>query len=423
VIRVRTPAAKIALLGALYFAQGLPYGFQAKVLPLYLREGKTPLWIISLAGLLSFAWGLKWLWGPLVDRYGRRKTWILVMQGLLALSATAGALLPVDRDIFTLFTIVIVFNVVAATQDVAVDGLAVDLLHGSELGGGNAAQVAGYKVGMQIGGAILLLVTSELGLGLQGIFGGIAILVAIVFVVASLMDEPPRRTRARTEPSIFITLGRSMRVPGGVWLLVLVFTYKMGEQMVDLMFKPYLIDLRYTKEEITLWINLIGTTFSIGGSIVGGILAARVQLHSALRISSAFRILPLAAIAMLAFTKPTWSTIVGVAWAEEFFGGALTTVLFALMMSRVDPRIGATHFTVLATIEVLGKTLAGLPSGAITQAIGYGALFSIGTAMSVVYLALAFVARLPAEARQDSDPNAGAIAREAAADPPSHAAG
>ena len=64
--------------------------------------------------------------------------------------------------------------------------------------------------------------------------------------------------------------------------------------------------------------------------------------------------------------------------AEHFFAGLLTTSMFAFMMARVDRTIGAAHYTLLATIEVLGKTPPSLLSGVHAGALGYGPAFSIG---------------------------------------------
>ena len=78
------PKNKLAFLLALYFVQGLPFGFQAKALPIYLREQGVGLTEIGLLGALALPWMLKALWAPLVDRYGstrfgRRKSWIVPM--------------------------------------------------------------------------------------------------------------------------------------------------------------------------------------------------------------------------------------------------------------------------------------------------------------------------------------------------------
>jgi MFS transporter, PAT family, beta-lactamase induction signal transducer AmpG len=57
-------------------------------------------------------------------------------------------------------------------------------------------------------------------------------------------------------------------------------------------------------------------------------------------------------------------------------------------MSRVDRRIGATHYTLLATVEVWGKLPAGALSGFVAQATSYSTLFALATVLSLAFLAL-----------------------------------
>ena len=54
-------------------------------------------------------------------------------------------------------------NLFAATQDIAVDGFAVSLMHGSELGPANSAQVGGFKLGNLVGGGVLVALLGVLG--------------------------------------------------------------------------------------------------------------------------------------------------------------------------------------------------------------------------------------------------------------------
>jgi hypothetical protein len=49
-------------------------------------------------------------------------------------------------------------NVTAATQDIATDGLAVSRLALCLRGLGNSVQLIGYKIGMVLGGVLLVLV-------------------------------------------------------------------------------------------------------------------------------------------------------------------------------------------------------------------------------------------------------------------------
>lgn len=90
----------------------------------------------------------------------------------------------------------------------------------------------------------------------------------------------------------------------------------------------------------------------------------------------------------LSVVDATPHRVLAVTCAEHFFGGALTTAMFAFMMSRVDRRIGATHYTLLATVEVWGKLPAAWASGVIAQASSYPVLFALATVLSVAFLAL-----------------------------------
>ncbi|HAN30080.1 MAG TPA: hypothetical protein DCQ06_00645, partial [Myxococcales bacterium] len=172
-------------LASLYIVQGLPFGFQATALPIVMRQQGASLTAIGLLSLLSLPWICKPLWAPWVDRSpfggpGRRRNWILGSQSLLLLACLLGALVADSGDHTLLLCAVFVMNLCAATQDIAVDGLAVDLLSGGQLGPANAAQVVGYKVGMMFGGG--LLVWASAWIGWSGLFIAIAVIIAAVLV-------------------------------------------------------------------------------------------------------------------------------------------------------------------------------------------------------------------------------------------------
>jgi len=57
-------------------------------------------------------------------------------------------------------------------------------------------------------------------------------------------------------------------------------------------------------------------------------------------------------------------------------------------MARVDPRIGATHYTALAALEVAGKMPGGWLSGALAERWGYPPVFALATLLSILFLAL-----------------------------------
>lgn len=399
---MRLPSSRLVLLSMLYLVQGMPFGFQTTALPVYLRTQGAALTTIGFASALSLPWALKALWAPLVDRYGsarlgRRRSWILPMQLGLSASCALAAFAASRQDMPLMFGLVLLMNLFAATQDIAVDGFAVDTLRPDELGLGNTAQVVGYKFGMMFAGGGLIAWSGE-RIGWPGLLLAMAALSLAAFAVMLFAREPaPRQESGGTARlgwrEVFELLGRALRLPGTGWLLLFVGTYKLGESMSDVLYKPFLVDAGIPAAKILLWLSTWGTVASILGSVAGGLLASRAPLLGAVALTATLRVVPLVGRWLLSTTGVSDSSVIGITLAEEFFGGALTTVMFAFMMSRVDRRIGATHYTLLASLEVWGKAPAGplatwLADPRHGVGLGYPPVFMLGIVLSIAFLAL-----------------------------------
>lgn len=386
---------RLALLGVLYAAQGMPFGFQTLALPLYLGAAGVSLSTIGFSGLLAAPWMLKMLWAPLVERTGRRKPWLIAMQLLLLGLCAAAALSPPDDSLARLAVIILLMNFATATQDIAVDGVAVDLLGPDDLGRGNSAQVGGYKVGMMISGGLVVALAGSISWAM-----GFAIMAGVVvaaLIAVQLWREPPPRPQAAevrgSMGGILAALARTVRLPGQLWLLAVVATYKVGESMSDGMWKQYVLRAGIDKADVGLWMNVWGMVPSIVGSLAGGLLATRLSPTRAIAIAAVLRAVAVCGFAAVAIVGVTdLPTLVAASWIEELCGGALTTAMFAFMMSQVDARIGATHYTVLASLEVAGKAPGALLSGVVADLTGFAATFVTAAVLSVAYLPLLWAA-------------------------------
>ena len=380
---------KLAPLFFLYFAQGLPFGFQATAFPLLLRERGASLSAIGFSGFLAVPWLLKALWAPLVDRYGSarfgaKKSWIVPLQlGLCGLCLVAAQ----TSSLKALAGLILLMNLVAATQDIAVDALAVSWLEHAQLGPANALQVVGYKLGMLTGGGLLVWASARIGW--SGLFYAMAALMFATCLVALVMKEGAANRAERSSVSLAQLLARlraALKQPANAALILVVTTYKTGESLADAMWKPLLLDRGFASADIGLWAGTFGMAASLIGSSAAGLLARRAPLASALLWVSALRAFGVAGEWWIAgLDSPGSAAVIAVTCVEHLLGGALTTLLFALMMSHTDREIGATHYTLLASLEVWGKLpLAGL-SGIVAQHLGYGALFASATLLSVLF--------------------------------------
>ncbi|HVG58947.1 MAG TPA: MFS transporter [Hyalangium sp.] len=389
--------SKLGLLSTLYFVQGMPYGFQLTALPIYLWQHGVSVTGIGLLGALWFPWLLKPLWAPLVERYsseriGRRKSWILPLQGALSVTCLAASFATSPEAIPVLLALVFLMNLFAATQDIPVDGLAVDLLKDQDLGWGNAVQVGAYKLGAVAGGGLLGWASQYIGW--QGLFIVMAALSLLALVVAAFSREPARSEKDGAPKTslreVLRQLKEALAVPGTGWLLLFIGFYKFGESLSDTLYRPFLLSSGFEGPQVALWTGTWGAIASLAGTAAGGWLATRMQLLHSVAVTSTLRLLPLIGRWLLAVTGPTAGGVLGVTLAEEFFGGALTTAMFAFMMSRVDRRVGAAHFTLLAGMELLGKMPGGPLGGLLVGEAhwSYAQAFLLGVGLSVAFLFL-----------------------------------
>jgi MFS transporter, PAT family, beta-lactamase induction signal transducer AmpG len=392
----RSTFSKLGLLGTLYFAQGLPYGFFAVVVPVELRQRGWDLDKIGLSALLASPWAFKFVWAPLLDRVwwkrlGRRRTWILAMQVatmiVLGIAALAGS-----SSIPLLFGATFTVNLLAATQDIATDGLGVELLDDNERGPGNGLQVGAYRFGMVIGGGVLLLFAKQLHD--SGMFAVMAVLTLLATLPVALADEPPLPPK----PESVVANEHFLRRPG-VWpILALLLVYKAGETFASAVQKPFLVDNHYDLEAIGLMTGLVGSTAGIGGAVLGGFLVTKIGRRRSLVLFGLGQAIAVTGYSYLALAPPSTAALYAVCTVETFASGAATAALFTCMMDWSERFSSGTDYTTQASAVVWAQLGFAILAGVSAHAFGYATHFAIASALCVVAVLCAY-ALFPAERR------------------------
>lgn len=369
---------KVLLLSGLYFAQGLPFGFFTQTLPVVLREQGVSLAEIGFSSLLALPWALKFLIAPLVDRtlgsrLGRRRSWILPLQAASILLMVWLSFCPPEASLLPLLVAVFLANLVAATQDVAADGLAVEILTESERGLGNGLQVAAYRAGMILGGGVILASLETLG------WANACRLMALGLFLASLPvlrhREPVFKRDELEAPSL-----KAGIVALGVGWLLLLGAFKVGDALASPMLRPLLVDLGHDKTAIGWLLGIGGFSTGMLGALAGGWLAGRSRRRG-LIVGSVLQVIGLLAYALVTL-EPTWERLVAASLFEHFAGGVAMVSLFTIMMDACRRGHEATDYTLQACAVVLTGGLASALSGLVAKQIGYGWLFFLGAVLS-----------------------------------------
>lgn len=373
---------RILLLASLYAAQGLPYGFFTQALPVLLRDAGLSLKAISATSLLFLPWALKFLWAPFVDHRGTRRQWLLPLQLAGVLGALALSRVDLDRGYLVVLAAAFLFNVVAACQDVATDGLAVRILDVRERGLANGIQVGAYRIGMILGGGLLLWVFAKTGWATM--FVCMAGLLAITVLPVLGLHEPAREPAVAGHGAAQLALGwvKRLQAPGMVAFVVLICCYKFGDSLVASLIGPFMRDAGLSRETIALMKGTVGSLASLAGAAAGGWLAFRAGRRNALLacgvLQTASLLCYVAAALGIGGIAMFWAGTV----TEHLLGSMATVALFTLMMDASDPDHAGTDYTLLACAIVVTMGLANFAGAAIADAAGYVPTFLAGFVLS-----------------------------------------
>ncbi|KAB1642574.1 MFS transporter [Gulosibacter chungangensis] len=225
-------ARRLALVAALYCTQNLSLGFYTYAFLTIAQARGVALASIGAAAGVAMILTLKFLWAPLIDRFGSRKLGhyrggLIVTQRLLGLGIAALALLDPAADFGVMLRMFAVLFFLAGTQDIAADAAATRLLRPEERGLGNGFQSAGSCVAQVVGGGLVLVV--------YGFAGWQA--AALMLAVFSLLPLPlilawreSATTQSQPVPHITLrsTLAFFARPAVRLWCFVLLPAYTVG---------------------------------------------------------------------------------------------------------------------------------------------------------------------------------------------------
>jgi MFS family permease len=376
---------KITLLIALYMAQGLPFGFFTLALPVMLRQAGYSLVTSAISlSVVASPWLLKFLWAPFLDHTGTRRGWLFGFQ----FSAIVGALLLTQADpskgLEVLLIAALAFSTLAASQDVITDGLAVRMLDARERGLANGIQVGAYRLGMVLGGGVLLGVFARTNW--QVTFMAMAGLLVVTTLPTLALKEPPKAAETpRYKPSeLVIGWMRRLMQPGVARFAVVIFLYRFGDQMVTTLLSPFLVDQHMSTADIALVKGTVGSSSSLIGAVIGGWLAFSAGRRTAVLASgvaqaASYTLYIVAALGTGGVTLLWIATI-----CEGIIGTMATVALFTLMMDASDPEHAGTDYTLFACLVVLMNPIGNLAGAAIADALGYAPAFTAGAVLALL---------------------------------------
>ncbi|MFI7306930.1 MFS transporter [Micromonospora aurantiaca] len=370
---------RLGTLTALYVTQYLGIGFITVGLTAILRDGGTSLDTLALLQVVGLIWPLKFLWAPLLDRYGSRRrghyrSWLLVLQAALVL--TLLALLPFSRpadQLGPVIAVCAVFVFFSATQDIAVDAVAVRLLAASERGTGNGIQVAASYLGNLLGGGACVLVYDRFGWAAA--VGLLAALTAIGLLVVWRFREPERTDRIVRIGVAYRALVSVFGQPGcRRWTFGVVPLVYVGAGMAYALVTPALVDAGWSLGRIGVVTGVVTSVPAIAAGLIAGLGIGRFGRAGVLVAGGVA--LALSTVALLPLMNGR-APLGGTVAALCFFLAAYTiasVVLYTVNMDYSRPGSGGADFTVLSSFGLVCSFVAASLGLAAADRFGYPAV-------------------------------------------------
>lgn len=360
----------------LYVAQGIPEGLLWYAIPAWMAmNGKSPVEIGSYVAVLGIPWSLKIINAPIMDRFtflamGRRRPWVLVGQLGLILSFFSMSLItnPLE-NLYLLMITGFLVGFFEVTQDIAVDGMAIDILPVDQQARANGLMWGAKTLG--ISGAVA---TGSWIMNEHGYFYAIisfSFIVMLIITIPLLLRERPgekllpwtkgeaskiaEKIQLHSWKSIFNSLFKVFFLPVSLIMGIAAFSFTVGKGLIDTLLPVFTVqklgwaDTQYS--QIFATANLIS---GILGMFVGGAL---IDFLGKVRMLSLYLILLILAVASMSFLNSLWQHelfiivfIIGF-YILVTFG---TIAIFASAMQLCWKRVAATQFTLYMAISNLG---------------------------------------------------------------------
>ena len=432
---------QILLIGTI---SGFPWVLIGSMMTLWLKDEGLSRSAIGLFGYVFAVFAINFLWAPLVDtiripflatRIGQRKAWILTMQVVIFAASVAMYFLSAQTSLAYVAVTALVIATAAATQDVAIDALRIELVGKSEQAlvvVGAAMATAGWYTGYNAGGALALYGVAELKeMGVAEpwnlsylLMTAIIVLsnIALIFIPEKSGHQRLQRQMQDRENLYSSWLQRRYMIPpiaalsawfiSLVWkpladffyrnglqlsLLILgfIFLFKIGEAFLGRMSLLFYSEVGFDEAQIATYSKLVGWGSIIVFSIIGSIFSVRFGLFKGLIICGIAMAATNLLFALLAAVGPDIK-LFAVAVVGDQFTTAISTVAFVAFISQLCGRVyTATQYALLASLGNLSRTTLSAHSGQLVDFLDgdWMQFFILTTAMVVPSLLLLYLAR------------------------------
>jgi len=395
--------------GVLYISEGIPYGFTSVAMVTFMRQQGVSLESIGIfVGALFLPWAFKWAWAPLIDlikldRLGGRRAWIIFCTVMMITTLLLTALIDFKEHFRLLLAMIVLNNLFCATQDVAIDSLAVNTLRPNERGRGNGFMFAGQYFGIALGGGVAVFLYGLLGFEMTLAYVSLLLFINLLFVLYFVYD-PQADPAAPRQDHLLGKLTASMvafvrEVYASFWqsgsgpMLGVAFSLLPIGAMALAYATLGTLQVDYGLSENRIAeLRIYNTVASAVGCIAGGLLGDRFGPKKTVAAAYLLTAMPTFILALqisaVGLQSVPLGLFYGIVIAHGLFFGMAFGVRNAIFMGMTNPAVAATQFTAFMAMSNLAISIGNYWQGVVAERVDYAAALYLDSLFAVLVIGL-----------------------------------
>jgi PAT family beta-lactamase induction signal transducer AmpG len=365
----------------LSFSSGLPLGLILIAIPDWMRNMGVDIRVVGLITLAQAPWTFKVLWSPLMDRYtlpwlGRRRGWAAVTQVLLLALGLALAGVGEHPDTpWVIMALAFAMAFASASQDIAIDAYAVDVLRPEEQGVAVGARTALYRAAMYVSGGLSITLAAHISWPLVNL--ALALMYLPMLLITWKAPEPERRAPPpkSLREAVWYPFLEVFQRSRALEILAFVASYKLADNLASALLRPFLIDMGYNAFDRGVALATVGLVATLSGTFFGGMLTTLLGLGHSLWVFGLLQIFSNVGYILLAESTLNRPLMYGAMAFESLTQGMGTGAFAVLLLRLTQRRFSATQYALFSSLFGLPRLLSGPVSGFLVDAVGWKLFF------------------------------------------------
>jgi PAT family beta-lactamase induction signal transducer AmpG len=210
----------------------------------------------------------------------------------------------------------------------------------------------------------------------------------LVVLVLTLLTAPSEGGAGEQHENPLRALFTWLRRPNALLLLAVILLYRLGDNALTPMIRPYWVARGYSATEVGNVTTTLGMICTILGAIAGGAFVTRFGVFRGLLVLGTVQMLSNIAYALVAMTNGGRPALYGAAVIETFCGGLGTAAFLSFLMYICDRENAATEYAMLSALFAVARTFAFALSGYFATDLGYANYYWLTAALALPGLAL-----------------------------------